>query len=123
LYCLAIIVGAAAVGATIESVLSHRKADEITDEISFLHTTAADMMLLTIEDYNGRYGKYGVRIDSSELPEAEPQRTAETPSIGRRITLQKLYPLRNCKRDIGVVMGILASIASFASAILFEPGL
>jgi hypothetical protein len=77
------------------------------------------MMLHTIEDYNARYGKYGVRIQSSELPEAEPHRTMEAASIARRITLHKLY-LRKCKRDIEVIMGILASIASFASAILQE---
>jgi hypothetical protein len=116
-------VGAVAAVATVESVLAHRKADEITDEIGFLHTTASDIMLHSIENYNARYGKYGVHINPNELPESEPRRTIEATTIARTITLKRLYPLRKRERDIGVISGISAAIAAFASATLLELGL
>jgi hypothetical protein len=105
------------------ALLHIRSIGEIDDEINFLNSGHSSMMLRSIEDYNARYGKYGVRIELSDTVIPEPQRTLEGPSFARRLTLNTLWKLKKGKRNLATALIIIATIGTICTVILFELGL
>ena len=104
------------------ALLHIRDIGTIEDEINFVNSWHSNM-LVTIEDWNARYGRYGVHIDPNDLVVPEPQRTLEGPSFARRITLTRLWKLKEGKRNLASLLVVVAALGAICAVILVALGL
>jgi hypothetical protein len=103
-----------------EALLRVRVLGKIEDEINFLNSWHSSM-LVTAEDYNARYRKYGIHIDQSQMPTRE--RTLKGPSNPNRIVLARLWELKEGKRNLETVLIIVTGLAAICAVVLFMLGL
>jgi len=104
------------------ALLHIRDIGAIDDEINFLNSWNSSM-LVSVDDYNSRYEKYGIHIEPNDTVIPEPQRTLEGPSFARRLALSKLWKLKEGKRHLAIALVVVAAIGAICAVILFDFGL
>ncbi len=94
----------------------------IDDEVDFLNSWHSNVELVSVEDYNRRFAKYGVHLDVSSVPDT-PSGRMEGPAWARSVTLNKLTIVKAEKRRCASRLVKIAAIAAVVAALLFELGL
>lgn len=122
MYYLAIIATIVGILGAVCVVLLEMATRRIEDEITYLTSGSYRSELFTVDDYNSRYAKCGIRLDPNQVPPT-PEGTMLAPFWARQGVLIELNKMRKSRRNMVTVFGIIAPIAGGVAAILFAFGL
>jgi hypothetical protein len=118
LNCLSIIfVTVSAIAGMLAALIHIGPIGTVDDEIRFLQSYYWRAVLNSVDDFNARYGKYGVHIPGTEPTSADPAVIEASKNRAYRITLDRLWQSKIYNRKLASGLVIITAITAVLAVI------